>query len=527
MEVVPFTWPVGMGKRFHGVMDLREQRMRVFAPGEDRQPRRRRDHRRHRQPGLRRALRRRVRAGASTTSSCVQRRRAAVRRGGLPRRPADADVLRLGDQQLRRARGARRAGRPGAAARRRAAMQRVVQPDEAQVQRRGLQDPGQHGPGAPRPHRLRARRLRPLRARHAPEGRALGKELRPNTVVRSCRSAASCSTRPTPATSSASPTTACCSSATRSPKARRCSSPACRSSRRRCSAGSRSPTRCETKQLKAGPDATGRGRRDPGLPPGRRRCCCSAPSAQLQFEVVAHRLRARVRRQGAHPAQPLPDRALGHRAEDAEGAAALHRRPTPTASPTTRSMRRRCWWSTRPSCAPSRPTGRRSGSTRCASTPGWCCGRWPRDNKFRWGLPASAWGVYDGGCSSSTRCSKSSCGRRASAQGATRPARSSAEHLAGRHRGLRAARAAHCQRRRARLPALGAARRHHARQRRARSLTDVLRVGERFASLPFDLGDASIAEAAARLKVRHVLSIDADFNVCRDRAGKPLVNLLR
>jgi peptide chain release factor 3 len=36
MAVVPFTWPVGMGKRFHGVMDLREQRMRVFSPGEDR-----------------------------------------------------------------------------------------------------------------------------------------------------------------------------------------------------------------------------------------------------------------------------------------------------------------------------------------------------------------------------------------------------------------------------------------------------------------------------------------------------------
>ena len=36
MEVVPFTWPVGMGKTFHGVMDLREQRMRVFSPGEDR-----------------------------------------------------------------------------------------------------------------------------------------------------------------------------------------------------------------------------------------------------------------------------------------------------------------------------------------------------------------------------------------------------------------------------------------------------------------------------------------------------------
>ena len=36
MSVVPFTWPVGMGKRFHGVMDLRAAQMRVFAPGEDR-----------------------------------------------------------------------------------------------------------------------------------------------------------------------------------------------------------------------------------------------------------------------------------------------------------------------------------------------------------------------------------------------------------------------------------------------------------------------------------------------------------
>jgi peptide chain release factor 3 len=35
MTVVPFTWPVGMGKLFHGVYDRREQRMRVFSPGED------------------------------------------------------------------------------------------------------------------------------------------------------------------------------------------------------------------------------------------------------------------------------------------------------------------------------------------------------------------------------------------------------------------------------------------------------------------------------------------------------------
>jgi peptide chain release factor 3 len=37
MEVVPFTWPVGMGKQFHGVMDLRAQQMRVFSGGNDRQ----------------------------------------------------------------------------------------------------------------------------------------------------------------------------------------------------------------------------------------------------------------------------------------------------------------------------------------------------------------------------------------------------------------------------------------------------------------------------------------------------------
>ncbi|HEV7803920.1 MAG TPA: peptide chain release factor 3 [Burkholderiales bacterium] len=36
MPVVPFTWPVGMGKRFGGVFDIRADSMRVFRPGEDR-----------------------------------------------------------------------------------------------------------------------------------------------------------------------------------------------------------------------------------------------------------------------------------------------------------------------------------------------------------------------------------------------------------------------------------------------------------------------------------------------------------
>jgi peptide chain release factor 3 len=36
MTVLPFTWPVGMGKQFHGVYDRRTDQMRVFAAGEDR-----------------------------------------------------------------------------------------------------------------------------------------------------------------------------------------------------------------------------------------------------------------------------------------------------------------------------------------------------------------------------------------------------------------------------------------------------------------------------------------------------------
>lgn len=59
------------------------------------------------------------------------------------------------------------------------------------------------------------------------------------------------------------------------------------------------------------------------------------------------------------------------------------------------------------------------------------------------------------------------------------------------------------------------------------SVTDMLRISERFSELPFDLADASIAETAGRLRLRHVLSMNADFDVYRDRSGRPLINLLR
>ena len=59
------------------------------------------------------------------------------------------------------------------------------------------------------------------------------------------------------------------------------------------------------------------------------------------------------------------------------------------------------------------------------------------------------------------------------------------------------------------------------------SLAQMRRIAQRFASPPLDLADASIAEAAERLGIRRIVSIDADFDVYRDTRGKPLTNLLR
>ena len=59
------------------------------------------------------------------------------------------------------------------------------------------------------------------------------------------------------------------------------------------------------------------------------------------------------------------------------------------------------------------------------------------------------------------------------------------------------------------------------------SLTEILRISERFADLPFDLADASVADAAARLRIRQVLTLDTDFDVYRDKSGKALVNVMR
>lgn len=59
------------------------------------------------------------------------------------------------------------------------------------------------------------------------------------------------------------------------------------------------------------------------------------------------------------------------------------------------------------------------------------------------------------------------------------------------------------------------------------TLEHVLRISERFRDLPFDLADASVAEAAVRHGVRHVLTIDSDFDIYRDDKGKALRSVLR
>ena len=59
------------------------------------------------------------------------------------------------------------------------------------------------------------------------------------------------------------------------------------------------------------------------------------------------------------------------------------------------------------------------------------------------------------------------------------------------------------------------------------ALAQVLLISERFHDLPFDLADASVAEAAARLGLRHVLTIDSDFDVYCDAKGKALRHVLR
>ena len=182
MEVVPFTWPVGMGKAFHGVMDLRAQQMRVFSPGEDR------DHRNDE-----------ILLGLDNP--------AYAQRFGMPYAQAEGEISLLSEAAPPFDEAAFRAGRQtpmffGSAVNNfgvrevldalvdlapppaeRAAIQRVVQPQEARFSGVVFKIQANMDPA----HRDRIAFLR-VASGHFERGMRLkvarsGKELRPNTVV--------------------------------------------------------------------------------------------------------------------------------------------------------------------------------------------------------------------------------------------------------------------------------------------------------------------------------------------------------
>ena len=216
----------------------------------------------------------------TTTSSCCTDAAPPFDEAAVPRRPPDADVLRLGDQQLRRA--AKCSTRWSTWRRRRrarTAMQRVVQPDEPKFSGVVFKIQANMDPA----HRDRIAFVRvasgPLRARHAAEGRALGQgaaaEHRGELPVAAPRAARR----------------GLCRRHHRHPEPRRAAARRHADRRRGAAVHRAAVLRArDVPQRRSGrpaahqaaqgrPDAAGRGRRDPGLPPGgRQRCCCSARS---------------------------------------------------------------------------------------------------------------------------------------------------------------------------------------------------------------------------------------------------------
>jgi peptide chain release factor 3 len=113
MPCVPMTWPVGQGKTFGGIINLRTQAMTVFESGSERRPQGLRTDAADRQPTGCAALRPRLETAMESMELAVGASPAWDPRG-LPGRQADAGVLRLRREQLRGHGSAGRAGGHGA-----------------------------------------------------------------------------------------------------------------------------------------------------------------------------------------------------------------------------------------------------------------------------------------------------------------------------------------------------------------------------------------------------------------------------
>ena len=288
-----------------------QDQMRVFLARRRPRARARRDHRRPRQPGAGRALRRAAYEQAPARSSwCAKAAPAFDEQQFLAGRQTpmffgsainNFGVRRCWTRWSTWRRRPARAGHPARGAARR---------DE--VQRRGVQDPGQHGPGAPRPHRLRARGLgRFERGMNLKVVRS-GKELRPNTVVTFMSQRRELLDEAFAGDIIGIPNHGVLQLGRHADRgARRCSSPACPSSRRRCSAPVEVADPLRTKAAARRPArSSARKARSRSSARWAARCCCSARSASCSSSGGAP-ARARIRLQGAHPAGALQRGALG------------------------------------------------------------------------------------------------------------------------------------------------------------------------------------------------------------------------
>ena len=182
ISCAPVTWPIGMGRELQGHLSP-ARRSHLHLPGRREGPRRHaRDDRR---TGERRGrgIPRRSRAGVPRRGRARARRRAAVRRRGVSRRPADAGVLRLGDQQFRRDRvaGAFVRHAPGPLARETTG--RIVEPLEEKLTGFVFKIQANMDPG----HRDRIAFMRICSGRYAKGMRLfhvrLGKEMRINDAL--------------------------------------------------------------------------------------------------------------------------------------------------------------------------------------------------------------------------------------------------------------------------------------------------------------------------------------------------------
>jgi peptide chain release factor 3 len=158
IDCAPISWPVGMGKRFRGVFDLRDDRLLRFAAGEER-----------------------LATDTETIEGIDNPRLAELFPDEIGALRHDVELIRTASHPFDLA--AFLAGRQtpvffGSAINNfgvqevlqalvdwapppqpRDATVRDVLPTEKPVQRLRVQDPGEHGPAAPRPHRLLPRLL--------------------------------------------------------------------------------------------------------------------------------------------------------------------------------------------------------------------------------------------------------------------------------------------------------------------------------------------------------------------------------